>query len=131
MSDTLLAILVIDAVICSVAGLLTGRTKGRSTEGALLGFFFGPVGLIVTLLMPEQGLRCPFCKAVISAGAEKCRHCASVLPEGWEAAAATGGRQQRSRGRVCPKCGGRVARSDDGMACTECGADVSNFRDFR
>jgi len=130
MSETVLIILLIDAVICSCAGALTGRTKGRGTEGSVLGFFFGPIGLIITLLMPERGLRCPLCKAVVESGAVKCRHCGSDLPEDWEASAKAGA-GQRPKGRQCPKCGGRVSRSEDGMQCVACGADVSHFRDFQ
>lgn len=47
----MLAVVLVVTVICGVAGHAIGRTKGRGTEGALLGIFLGVIGLLIVAFM--------------------------------------------------------------------------------
>lgn len=66
--------------IMAAIGFFLGSTKGRSSEGLLLGLLLGPFGWIIVLLLPENGMRCPECRGVIVAGAGRCKNCATPLP---------------------------------------------------
>lgn len=45
-------------VFCAVAGGLIAEEKGRGALGAILGFLFGPLGvLMATCLDPSEGVR--------------------------------------------------------------------------
>lgn len=48
------AIIALPAVICGVIGRYLGRTKGNATAGFVCGFFLGPIGWIIALLLPEK-----------------------------------------------------------------------------
>jgi hypothetical protein len=44
------------AIFCGIAGSAIAYSKGRSNlEGFSLGFFLGPVGLIIALVLPRRG----------------------------------------------------------------------------
>ncbi len=80
-------------LVCAVVGASVTRSKGRgSAPGALLGLFLGPVGLLITVILPknEGGLeaeqleagdrrRCPQCAELVRREALKCRFCAAEL----------------------------------------------------
>ena len=44
-----------------------------------IGILLGPLGWIITLLLPEEGARCCECGGVIASGVKKCKHCGSDL----------------------------------------------------
>src|SRR5438132_11678034 len=56
-----------------------GRSKGQ-TNAFLWGFFLGPFGMLIVLMLPEVGRNCPYCMGIVPAGAVKCKHCGSDLP---------------------------------------------------
>ena len=104
------------AVICGAIGFLLGRGVERPGLGALFGFLFGPLGLILTLLLglgggerravprrrgPSGPVRvpCPMCKEMIIKGAAVCPHCRSELtwPEVRHQAVRVGGRTVKRR----------------------------------
>jgi hypothetical protein len=64
---------------CAMLGAALGSSKGNGTAGFLLGLFLGPLGLILVLLLPEDGRRCHLCKGVVPQEAVKCKHCGSKL----------------------------------------------------
>lgn len=84
-------------------GLLFGRMKGRPGWGFLLGLFFGPLGLALTLLMPARRIR-------PSPGRGS--------PFGGQANPYSGESAQSS-GPACPRCAKSVGRSD--KICSHCG----------
>jgi hypothetical protein len=94
-------------------GLLFGRMKGRPGWGFLLGLFFGPLGLALTLLMPARriqpaGQGSPFSRgAGPFSGAETGR------------ANPFSGESAQSSGPTCPRCAKSVGRSD--KTCSHCG----------
>ena len=80
---------------CGIASAIVANNKGRSGCGfLLLGFFLGPIGLILALVVSpdqtakekkildsNQGRRCPYCAEVVRREAIKCRFCGERLPE--------------------------------------------------
>lgn len=104
------------AVICGAIGFLLGRGVERPGLGALFGFLFGPLGLILILLLglgggerravprrrgPSGPVRvpCPMCKEMIIKGAAICPHCRSELtwPEVHRQVVKSGGRTVKRR----------------------------------
>jgi hypothetical protein len=77
-----------------IAGGLIMSNKGRSGCGGFaLGFFLGPIGLIIALVIGtdhrelerrslQQGgtRKCPTCAELVRVEASKCRYCGSELP---------------------------------------------------
>jgi len=44
------------AIICGIAGSAIAYSKGRAhLEGFSLGFFLGPIGLIIAVFLPRRG----------------------------------------------------------------------------
>ncbi len=56
---TVLLILLVACVACAVAGASVAKEKGREPlEGAIYGAEFGPLGIVITALLPtKQGQR--------------------------------------------------------------------------
>ena len=61
-----------------IGGMVTGgKGRGRS-EGQLLGLVFGPLGLLIALILgpgTKGKVRCPECKEFVQPGAKVCKHC--------------------------------------------------------
>lgn len=76
-------ILIVLAVLVAVGNGFLGShfcaPRGRARDGFWLGLFFGPLGWIVGLLLPESGPRCRFCLAVVAVGSTRCRHCGAEI----------------------------------------------------
>jgi hypothetical protein len=66
-------------LICALVGTGLAVSKGSGAAGFFLGLLLGPFGVLLALLLPEEGVRCAFCKGVVGKGAVKCRHCGSDL----------------------------------------------------
>ena len=113
---------IVVASICACIGMFIGRTRGRGTAGFWLGFFLGPIGWIIALLLPREGRRCPFCQEVISDTASVCPHCRRDL-------AVRRPPKRQPVGKVtiqCPDCEERYqidrAKVGLGFHCPKCGA---------
>lgn len=81
----------IGLLISGVIGSWIARQRGRKPgEGFCLGFFLGPIGLIVEGLLPQIGKlmpgddrprrKCPFCAELVLPEAVICKHCGRELP---------------------------------------------------
>lgn len=66
---------------CGIAAAVVAGNKGRNAAGwFILGFFFGPIALIVALVLSKAGpandeRKCPFCAEFIKSEAKVCKHC--------------------------------------------------------
>ena len=60
-------------------GSAIGSYRGRKDEGFWFGLCLGPIGWIITALLPESGPKCPHCLGVVPVGATRCKHCAAEI----------------------------------------------------
>lgn len=67
-------IYLIAAIAFGVVGTAIGEKKQAASAGFLLGFAFGPVGLVLAFLMDNR-MQCPECKGRVETGAKICPHC--------------------------------------------------------
>ena len=59
----------------SIGGVIC-QSKGRTTLGFLLGAVFGPLGLLLTLLVHDRRFLCPHCRSpLLAADASVCARC--------------------------------------------------------
>lgn len=61
-----------------VAGVI-GAQKGEPVKAALVGFFFGPLGVILALLSSGDRRPCPQCRESINREATICPRCHSAV----------------------------------------------------
>lgn len=67
------------AIFAGVGGLIGWRKK-QVVSGIVWGGLLGPVGWLVTLLLPSRGPKCPLCGgALANEIVPKCRHCGSDI----------------------------------------------------
>ena len=75
-------------LICGLIGAALAKEKGREQEGLILGFLFGPIGIVIALLLPARtvGRRntgatfCPYCSATIRISDMECPQCGRAQP---------------------------------------------------
>ena len=114
-------------------GWIIGNLKNQARAGFWLGVLFGPLGWLITALIPENPKRrCKYCLKGVPEGATKCWHCGSTLTgttqeqldalQAEKQAIITNKSDQSSLGR-CFKCGGVVGAKAD--FCPQCGATFS------
>jgi ferredoxin len=68
----------VQAVICAICGATIGSHKKAGFAGAVLGFLFGPIGVITAFACDERS-RCPACKVRIDDEATLCPSCHSAV----------------------------------------------------
>jgi len=82
-----LVVTVVTSLVLGLVGSWIGSKKDMGTAGFLLGFFLGPVGLVIIAVLPpgqaqrdgvdrREGMRqCAHCREYIRAEASVCRFC--------------------------------------------------------
>src|SRR6185437_2026135 len=83
----MIAALFIVAIVCGIAGGMILEPRGDFGTGFALGFFLGPIGLVIAAIMRANGpavarsgeRKCPQCAEFVKAEAIKCRFCGSEL----------------------------------------------------
>ena len=68
-------------VVCAVVGALIGKYKNAVVRDTLLGLALGPIGWLISLLLPKTVAkpRCCACAKPVEAGDAHCRHCGAKL----------------------------------------------------
>lgn len=79
-----IAVVLVVAVVCGFIGAAIGEPKRQGAMGFLLGFLFGPLGLLIVAVMQPNAVPaawCPVCGAVLAPFAPVCGECgAERLP---------------------------------------------------
>ncbi|MGH8042925.1 MAG: hypothetical protein ACREPN_12895 [Rudaea sp.] len=72
---------IIFTIVCAVVGAWIGKYKNAVVRDTILGAALGPIGWIISLLMPVQKPKptCPQCRKPVEAGDAHCRHCGARL----------------------------------------------------
>jgi zinc-ribbon domain len=68
-------------VVCAVVGGLIGKYKNAIVRDTLLGLALGPIGWLVSLLLPaiKPKRRCPACGKPVDVTDKHCRNCGALL----------------------------------------------------
>lgn len=78
--------LVLGLVVCAGIAAIVAGTKGNSRAlGCMFGLVLGPIGVLVTALLPASDARpgmriCPVCAEPVRVEAKVCRYCLAQLP---------------------------------------------------
>ncbi|MBU6198956.1 MAG: hypothetical protein KGI64_06290 [Xanthomonadaceae bacterium] len=72
---------IVFTVVCAAVGALIGKYKNAVARDALLGAALGPIGWIISLLLPahKPAPKCAACGKTVDAGDKHCRHCGARL----------------------------------------------------
>lgn len=65
--------------VCGIIAALIGSKKGEGALGFFVGFIFGPIGILITILSRGNRQQCKNCKEIIHKKAIVCRHCQSKI----------------------------------------------------
>lgn len=108
-----------------IGGLIGQAARGRAGEGALLGIL-GPLGWLLIVAFADHRARCPECRGVVPAGARRCMHCNTDLPETAAAPATAGLTDIIFQVPVeCPACSKEFHTQEEnlpkGIQCPHCG----------
>ena len=77
-SDSFVVVVVVNAVICSILGAVIGGRRDSAGNGAILGFLFGELGLIVAFALDGRPT-CSQCGERVNRDARLCSHCRSPI----------------------------------------------------
>jgi predicted amidophosphoribosyltransferase len=106
--------LLVGALICGAIGSGIGGSKGKATEGFLLGAALGPIGWIITLFL-DYDRKCPYCRGGIPENANVCKHCGKDLLN-------TKPTLAEPETKKCPYCAETIKR--EAIKCRYCGSDL-------
>lgn len=56
-------------------GVAIGARKNQTVASVLLVIFLGPIGALITFLLPSNFPKCSACKGNVMKGATKCKNC--------------------------------------------------------
>jgi len=68
---------IIGWLVCGVVAAMIGARKGEAAIGFIVGFLFGPLGILIILVTGGVSVTCPFCRKRIHMDAQICPYCRS------------------------------------------------------
>jgi hypothetical protein len=71
--------------LCGLIAAVIGARKGEGCAAFIVGFIFGPFGILFALISKGNRIKCPHCKELINKDAEICMHCHSPLNQSSQA----------------------------------------------
>lgn len=66
-------------LVLGIVGAFVGDTRGRQALGFWLGFFLGPIGIIIVALLSDERFKCPDCGGAVVPGKPRCKNCGAQL----------------------------------------------------
>lgn len=72
---TLWAIILFLVLLPGGVGYTIGRSRDQGAAGLVLGLLLSWLGVIICLLLPSGGVRCPMCAERVRRDARVCFHC--------------------------------------------------------
>ncbi len=69
-------------LLCAITAGMIGARKGIGGSAFILGFLFGPFGILFALFMTGNRRECPACKTMIHAEASICPMCRTTIEPG-------------------------------------------------
>jgi hypothetical protein len=72
-------------IVCAVVGALIGKYKNAVVRDTVLGLALGPIGWLISLLLPKRAKNasgppyCGSCGKSVIAGDKYCRHCGALI----------------------------------------------------
>lgn len=109
----LILIFVVDAIACGIAGTMIGSKKQAGAEGFLLGFFFGPIGLVLAILVRGDRQPCPYCRELVHPAATRCPWCVGEIIH----------TQRSADTKKCPACAETIKL--EAVTCRFCGTNFN------
>jgi hypothetical protein len=72
---------IVFTIVCGVVGALIGRYKNAVARDVALGLLLGPIGWVISLILPARKPRpkCMACGKSVDVGDRHCRHCGASL----------------------------------------------------
>lgn len=70
---------IIVILLPAAVGYTIGRTRDRGVAGLLLGGLLSWLGVIIALLLPNGGEKCPACRERVKHDANVCKHCGATI----------------------------------------------------
>jgi hypothetical protein len=107
-------------IICIIVATIIGSRKGVPWSSFFLGLFFGPLGIILVLVLKGDH-QCPFCKKDIDKEALKCPHCQADLTLTSGPAFIDGELSVDNETKKCPSCAEFIKL--EAVKCRFCGHD--------
>lgn len=105
-----LVLIISSGLICGIISSSIASRKGEPIGGFLVGFFFGPLGILVSLLSKGNRKTCPHCKEMVMVDANACPHCQREIIATFKV--------------ICPVCGEQYQLPQSGlignMECSVC-----------
>lgn len=68
-------------LLCAIAASAIGARKGEAIGAFIVGFIFGPFGILFAALSKGKRKHCPFCRELVHREASVCPSCQREQPD--------------------------------------------------
>lgn len=67
--------LIVHALLCGIISAMIGSRKGVREIAFVIGFLFGPLGILMAFVSVGDRTTCSFCRELVHPRAVACPHC--------------------------------------------------------